>query len=350
MREFWLIPFLAMFTLAHAASFDCAKAKTPQEKAVCASPKLSAADDQIAAAYKKALAATPPAIVASVQADQRAWLKELSLLCPPGRVRMDQDMAACLLENYKERKKALRILVQKKAGVTFVWRSTMLLNRQEPASDPGQEEASAEIDIMPGYGTLAVSWPQSNASTAEWQAWNKAIVSAAQPVASQDHAAADGEWHAEWADDDDGDLNVTIGVVNEQLAAAFIDRWGWRGAHPWEDSIQFNWLLKAQRELKPEDVFRPNSNWDQLLVQLCMKGLVGDLGPRYENSYSGAGGLPGVLHKIVLDPENWQLNAKGLSIIFQDYAIAPRMLHPGPVVIPWSDLEPYLQPAFTIPR
>jgi uncharacterized protein len=336
--------------VAHAASFDCAKVKTAQEKSICASPKLSAADDQMATAYKKALAATPSLVVAGVKADQRAWLGGISLQCPPGRVRMGQDMTACLLENYKERTKALRQLVQRIGGVTLVWRSAMLLNRQEPASDPSEQEASNEIDLIPGYGTLAVSWPQSNAPTAEWQVWNKAIQSAAQRVASQNHAAADGEWQPEWADDDDGDLTVTIGVVNAQLVAAFIDRWGWRGAHPWEDSIQFNWLLKMQRELKPEDVFRPNSNWDQLLVQHCMEDLKGSLGPHYENSDSGADGLPGVLHEIVQNPENWNLNGRGLSIIFQDYAIAPRMLHPGPVVIPWSVLRPCLQPDFTIPR
>ena len=40
------IPFL-LCVLAHAASFDCTKAKTAQEKAICGTPALSAADDQI---------------------------------------------------------------------------------------------------------------------------------------------------------------------------------------------------------------------------------------------------------------------------------------------------------------
>ena len=54
------LPFL-LCVLAHAASFDCTKAKTAQEKAICGTPALSAADDQMAAAYKAWLAAAQPA-------------------------------------------------------------------------------------------------------------------------------------------------------------------------------------------------------------------------------------------------------------------------------------------------
>jgi uncharacterized protein len=46
--------------VAHAASFDCSKAKTPRGKAICGSPELSVADEQMAAAYKALLAATLP--------------------------------------------------------------------------------------------------------------------------------------------------------------------------------------------------------------------------------------------------------------------------------------------------
>lgn len=350
MRTGCLISLLLMCALAHAASFDCTQARTPQEKAICASPKLSAADEQMAAAYKNALSATSPAMVADVRADQRAWLGRLSLECPPGRVRFDQSMTDCLLQNYDARTKALHQLVQQKGGITFVWRSMFLMNREEPANDETGTESSSEFELIPGYGTLAVSWPQTNASTHEWRAWNKAIVAAAQRVASQNGAGQDGQWHADWAGEDDGDLTVEIGVVNQQLTTAFIDRWGWRGAHPWESSIQFNWLLKEQREIKPDDVFRQDSNWDELLVQRCIKILVKDLGQNYENSYAGPDKLPSVLHEIILDSKNWQISRKGLSIVFQDYAIAPRVLHPGPVTIPWADLKPYLQPTFLIPR
>ena len=46
MHKNWCIFLLAATCSgAHAASFDCSKARTPQEKAICASPVLGAVDD-----------------------------------------------------------------------------------------------------------------------------------------------------------------------------------------------------------------------------------------------------------------------------------------------------------------
>ena len=57
---------------AEAASFDCAKAATTVENAICADPALSQADERMAQAYRKALDATlaPRAL----RSDQMRWL------------------------------------------------------------------------------------------------------------------------------------------------------------------------------------------------------------------------------------------------------------------------------------
>ncbi len=60
---------------AWAASFDCAKARSKTEKAICGDPELSKLDEQLAAAYKAALAIHPlPSCVRSRQVD---WLGSL---------------------------------------------------------------------------------------------------------------------------------------------------------------------------------------------------------------------------------------------------------------------------------
>jgi uncharacterized protein len=335
---------------AHAASFDCAKAKTPQEKAICSSPSLSKADEEMAAAYHAVLTAAPSKMKEEVRTDQRDWLGELPLECPSGRQRFGQDIVACLQQAYDRRNKALNHLVLRKNRVTFVWRSILLMNREESASDESEQEARAEIETITGYGTLNVSWPQTNRATAKWSAWNRAILEKAQKLASQGHATSDRQWRTEWAADDDGELYVTIGVVNGQMVSAFVDRWGFRGAHPWETSMNLNWMLNAQRELRSDDVFQPNSKWDQVIEERCLSDLVTVLGQHYENSDYGPDSLPGAILEIIRDPENWQLDVKGLTIVFQDYAMAPRTVHPGPVTISWIALKPYLNPTFQIPR
>ena len=68
---------LAFALASHSASFDCAKAATKVEKAICADPGLSRADSDMAAAWRAALAVTPTP--ASLRSEQREWLKEVSL-------------------------------------------------------------------------------------------------------------------------------------------------------------------------------------------------------------------------------------------------------------------------------
>jgi uncharacterized protein len=64
---------LAAPLMAHAASFDCARAGTPSEKAVCASPKISALDGRLADAFRTALKNHPDKADA-LKLDQRHWL------------------------------------------------------------------------------------------------------------------------------------------------------------------------------------------------------------------------------------------------------------------------------------
>lgn len=62
-----------MATGAHGAGFDCAKAGTEVEKAICASPKVSALDGKLAEAYTAALKNHAGAADA-LKLDQRHWL------------------------------------------------------------------------------------------------------------------------------------------------------------------------------------------------------------------------------------------------------------------------------------
>ena len=69
-----ILPFvllsIAGIATARAASFDCAKARTGVEKAVCADPQLSEYDERIAAAYQRALGEWNGAIRGYVRDEQ----------------------------------------------------------------------------------------------------------------------------------------------------------------------------------------------------------------------------------------------------------------------------------------
>lgn len=74
---------LGNIPFAHAASFDCDKARTGVEKAICSDPKLSEYDERIAAAFKRALGEWNGAIRNYVRDDQRRWLAEIRRIDAP---------------------------------------------------------------------------------------------------------------------------------------------------------------------------------------------------------------------------------------------------------------------------
>lgn len=87
-------------TPVQSASFDCAKASHPLEKAICASPKLRALDAEVAAAYKARLA-----LIFDKQAfrgQQRDWQQVLRTRCAS---RCD---AAAVETDYVQQRDSLR--------------------------------------------------------------------------------------------------------------------------------------------------------------------------------------------------------------------------------------------------
>jgi uncharacterized protein len=73
-RRFVAIGACALCISSHAASFDCAKANSPLEHAICNDAELSALDSELTQSYNKALNGQGDDTVAFRDA-QRAWLK-----------------------------------------------------------------------------------------------------------------------------------------------------------------------------------------------------------------------------------------------------------------------------------
>jgi uncharacterized protein YecT (DUF1311 family) len=88
--------WLAAPTATWAASFDCAKAGTPTEKAICKDAAVSKLDEQVAAAFKAAQSLWPagnwPVFIRN---EQREWLKDRNGICKAD--------VACLKEDYERR-------------------------------------------------------------------------------------------------------------------------------------------------------------------------------------------------------------------------------------------------------
>jgi uncharacterized protein len=121
-------------SLAYSASFDCAKASTFVENAICSDAELSTLDDTLSSVYRKASSA--PDAASEIKSSQRSWMKKRNAC---------QDNA-CLKKVYSQRIDALA------AGDTSNSQSTS--NEEEPGavhggSLPAQQEIKAEGPAEP---------------------------------------------------------------------------------------------------------------------------------------------------------------------------------------------------------
>lgn len=97
-------------TTTHAASFDCAKASTATEKAICADPALSTLDSDLAAAFKNALTLWPAGNWSTfIRREQRDWIKVRDSNCKADR--------ACLKNEYES-----RLTLLKRPGLKYLGR------------------------------------------------------------------------------------------------------------------------------------------------------------------------------------------------------------------------------------
>jgi len=94
--EAWICEAYLETTADIVPSFDCAKAQSPTEKAICASAELAKADLDVAATYRRALATE-----STTPDEQRAWLKQRDAACnADGRDK-------CLLDMMEKRTREL---------------------------------------------------------------------------------------------------------------------------------------------------------------------------------------------------------------------------------------------------
>lgn len=93
--DFWGVTIILLLCLAGssiAASFDCTKASSRVDKAICNSPQISQLDSELDVAYKKVLAVTNEPEAAKLA--QRSWLKENRNSC---------DTETCFITVYQQR-------------------------------------------------------------------------------------------------------------------------------------------------------------------------------------------------------------------------------------------------------
>jgi uncharacterized protein len=320
-----------------AASFSCVRASTPQEKAICSDSRLSVLDERLAAAYGSVIKRLSSEGAARIQADQREWIKWLRVVCQD-RKGGTPTVASCLQAEYAGRLKELQTGTQQLGGVIFFPRLKVLT-----LPDDGPPEAGS---TDPGFGAGRFSWPEIDQPTPEQARWNAAMRAQTVRFSADELQSPAHDFVPEIVRSARIDITYTLDGANERLIAGALlqERYGYGAAHPNKFLVSFLWLPQKQRSLQAQDVFRPGSGWEELMVRSSYKKLKQSVPVEYfdadrESFNEGAA-------KVVRDVTTWRLDRDGLQINFPKYSIAAGAASILVATIPWTELKADLADGF----
>jgi uncharacterized protein len=105
----WLASLTCLFVLASgsgALAFDCSKAATAVEKAICAAPGLKARDDELSALYAKVKAVSTAGERKMLVVAQKQWILEREEACGGSA---GAELSSCIADKLDERLKLFKV-------------------------------------------------------------------------------------------------------------------------------------------------------------------------------------------------------------------------------------------------
>ncbi|WP_152658838.1 DUF3298 domain-containing protein [Devosia chinhatensis] len=319
---------------AHAASFDCTKAGTPFERAICDNPELSAADTRLAATYESAVGGLSEAARGAVRTGQREWLSYAQRACSRDAKPLvvgvyDDRGVSCLVEIFNSRS---TVLEQSRMveGIRFY-----PMARYEALPDPN------EIDNPDSWSPVAhheLSWIEIDGAQDFAADFNAAIAEdalALSPVIAGT-IGPDSEDDGSTSDTDNS-LGLEAVAGASRITLNGTTYWYGHGAAHGNWGIFYrHYLVKEGRFMQASDLFS-GEGWEAALVDLALAAAEAEHGDNLmldDTSY---------MAEAVVDPQRWDLSDPyALVIQFQPYEIAAYAYGAPEVRVKWEDIEGYL--------
>lgn len=325
---------LPLLMPAKAASFDCAKAGTPFERAICDDVDLSLADERLAKTYATAIGGLSDKALTAVRADQRAWLDYAQRACTDDAVAMTQgdydgSGITCLNDVFDSRSRVLETS-RMIDGMRF-YPSARYTALQDPdqIGEPGSNWAVAQHEI---------SVVQIDSDEGYAHAFNDLVREEGDTISGV-FAAQGGAERIEDDTSSDSTNSITVDDVagRNRISLLVNTYWYGHGAAHGNYTISYQHYLKQQgRFLEAADLFQ-GKGWQKALLTLAVEAARAEHGDNLmldDTSY---------IAESVIDPSRWDLsNPYGLVIQFQPYEIAAYAYGAPTARISWEDLEPYL--------
>ena len=316
---------------ASAASFDCSKAATPFEHAICDIPELSVADDLLAKSFATATGGLTKDAVVLMRGDQRNWLDYAQRACtddaePLTRGRYDDNGGSCLVEKFNTRSRALeesRMIGGHRFYIQAVYGA---LPDPNEAGNPDSYWKVASHELV---------LPQLDADDPLAEAFNQYVAEVA--VNQSDIMSLSGSGDIGDLDPSaDASVNITVKELggNNRITLTVESYWYGHGAAHGNWGISYQHYLTAEgRGLMASDMFA-GDDWAGTLVEAAWAQLQAEHAEWLQVETAGD------IAEIVVEPTRWDLSsAYGLIIQFQPYEVSAYAYGAPTVTIPWAKLD-----------
>lgn len=310
---------------AAAASFDCAKAQTSFEKAVCSSPELSQLDDTLAQAYQTALGGLSAEPAGEVKTAQRNWLAYAERSCSddaqPITTEYTDDQTQCLAATYRNRIRDLEAS-RMEGGYRFYPIDRYLVEQDtEATADDFTKVADKQFQIVKIDNGSDVA---------------KAFNAAVDTIVGETKDLFEPGTMTIAAGDVTSDSDVTykvLGVTSQRISLQANEYWyGHGAAHGNYFITNRHFLVDEKRLLEASDIFE-GDGWQDQLGKLALDAIKAKLGDDYfVNSDDD-------VKPIAIDPLRWDFSDEGLVIQFNIYEVTAYAMGAPTVTIPWGDLS-----------
>lgn len=323
-----LIGLLFIASPVAAASFDCAKAGTPFEEAICSDDTLSLQDEVLAQAYATALGGLSKSAADEMKAAQRDWLGYAGRSCSDDAEPITSDYTdeqkQCLASVFRSRVQDLEV-------------SRMLGGFRFYPIDRYLVEQDTE------------ALPEDFVKVADKQ-YQIVKIDRDDEIAAAFNAAMDGVIAEQGAFFEPGTTQIAPGdvtsnfdvgtkvsdVTSNRISLQTNEYWYEHGAaHGNYFITNRHFLLSEKRLLEATDIFE-GDGWEQKLGQLALDAIKVQLGEDYFANTDED------VMKIAVDPLRWDFSEAGLVIQFNIYEVTAYAMGAPTVTIPWDELSGFI--------
>lgn len=319
---------------AQAASFDCANAATPFEKAICGDEALSKADERLAKTYATAIGGLSEFALGQMRSSQREWLNYAQRACTRDAIAMtsgtyDEWGLRCLRDIFGSRSRVLET-------------SRMIEGeRYYPVARFAAQQDPDEADNPDSNWPVAqheLSMVQIDSDAEYARIFNRLVLEEGEKISTPFAAQGGPETMAEDTSSDTSNSIRVERVAGRNLISLEVNTyWYGHGAAHGNYSISYLHFLKEQaRLLEAGDLFA-GKGWQRALLELVVAAAEEEHGDNLmleDTTY---------IAESVIDPGRWDLSDPyGLVIQFQPYEISAYAYGAPTTRVSWEALEPYL--------